>query len=986
MIVWSPHTEEPGALARVLPDRDRFRALTDYMAAPVVRKEVSGRVVELVRDPAPEVLLGDQALLRMTLRQQTSERKYTALTLSFAPEDLEVSAFNSGEPRARQIVDLTLTLVLETAFAGIPPEPRPHVFATTHTHAGRVEVNLALPRGVRRPDGSCRAHNPHPPRRGSLLLWDAVTDVINHAFGLADPGDPARARLLVRPDYVLKREAEEVRAFEAGLIDALPAPDPRLAIAATIAQRVDEGTIRNRAEVLAALVELIRPEGCVLHRIGRESVTVGVPGAPARERLELRGPHFASSFTGPEALVCPYNLPALRAERARVLASAPERLCAAWAERARATRAHLGQGAWPEVEPPNVLLARIAAAGRSHRAGESIALGAMPPRLIPSRHHELAPAAGSGSPVSLRAVPGSSSPTTHLTNGVPSYADLEDDLSKHRVGAYASALDAAAARPHASGTSAPRPVGPGGAGGARAGSAARAAYHVARDATGEHQRHRLDLDRLVGRLARPGGAQRLLSRLFVRSQELARALAPRLARADVARLIPPALTTSLAICTRSLERLHDHLDAFARAGLPGSRDAALGSAGRDGPAAAAPVGEWAPEPPAGAAGRAVGGRGPADRGDAAAPRGPGAEPRAGGGGDGAGLGAGGHAGADRGGASAHRSPAGGAGAADRGAVAADGDHDGLARGGADVGGGVGGPEVAGRAAGLSRPPGTASRDDFVPSSRARPPAGSLAERLRLLRDAAQGVMPGSRVAVRPVRRPDGVSGPGSTLTLKLPGMPLMLWSEGVLRFAAGGVSGPAAERLLEQIAARLGSTAFHAGDVRRSQTLVVVADAPSRDRFIAWAASPPAASLSQVGWLVLHEAVHDSARAVAAVRKAVEVSAPVRVIVVLPETAGTEDKAKVPAWEHGLSELNLHLPVTILRPTADGYEEVRPDPLGQEPSDEALTVTSGNSPTVGPTTEPNSPDGSEAVDANSTNDGALDPGDDFEAGPSPWRS
>lgn len=246
-------------------------------------------------------------------------------------------------------------------------------------------------------------------------------------------------------------------------------------------------------------------------------------------------------------------------------------------------------------------------------------------------------------------------------------------------------------------------------------------------------------------------------------------------------------------------------------------------------------------------------------------------------------------------------------------------------------------------------------------------------------------MPGVRVAVRPVRRPDGVPGRGSTLTLTLPGMPIMVWSEGVIRFAAEGVSGPVAERLLVQIAARVRSAAFHAEDVRRAQTLVVVADAPSRDRFIAWAASPPAASLSRVGWLVLHEAVHDRARVAAAVRDAGKLSAPVRVMIVLPETAGTEDEAKVPAWEHGVSELNLHLPVTILRPTADGYEEIRLDPLGQEPSDEALTVTSSNGPAVGLAKEPNSPDGLEAVDANSTTDGALAPGDDSEAGPSPWR-
>jgi hypothetical protein len=54
--------------------------------------------------------MGDEMLLRMTLRQQSSKRTYAALTLLFAGSNIDVAAFNAGAPRARQLVHLALAL------------------------------------------------------------------------------------------------------------------------------------------------------------------------------------------------------------------------------------------------------------------------------------------------------------------------------------------------------------------------------------------------------------------------------------------------------------------------------------------------------------------------------------------------------------------------------------------------------------------------------------------------------------------------------------------------------------------------------------------------------------------------------------------------------------------------------------------------------------------------------------------------------------
>lgn len=247
-------------------------------------------------------------------------------------------------------------------------------------------------------------------------------------------------------------------------------------------------------------------------------------------------------------------------------------------------------------------------------------------------------------------------------------------------------------------------------------------------------------------------------------------------------------------------------------------------------------------------------------------------------------------------------------------------------------------------------------------------------------------MPGGPVSVRPVRRSDGAPGPGRSLKLKLLGMPPILWSDDLLHFVAGDVNSPVAGRILEKIAARLGAASIWDQGVGRPWTLVVVGDAASRARFIAWAASISATGLSQVGWLVLNKAAHDPGHAVAAVQEAVQVSAAAKVVIVLPEPGFLESEQKEYAWEHGLSVLNLELPVTSLRPMAGGYEEVRPDPLRQELSEAALIVTSGAGSAVSRSREANSLSGSASVDANSATEDAPDPRDDLETGPSPWRS
>lgn len=99
----------------------------------------------LVRDPVPERLMGDPNLIQDLIGRLPFKRRFQLVTLSFAQTDIPVAAFNAGEGAHRTTVGNILALFTETAFAGIAPELRPPLFVNTHTHTGRLEVNIVIP-------------------------------------------------------------------------------------------------------------------------------------------------------------------------------------------------------------------------------------------------------------------------------------------------------------------------------------------------------------------------------------------------------------------------------------------------------------------------------------------------------------------------------------------------------------------------------------------------------------------------------------------------------------------------------------------------------------------------------------------------------------------------------------------------------------------------------------------------------------------------
>lgn len=186
---------DPGAQPR---GADRYRRLTNYMDSPTVTKIIDGRAPQVTRDPVPEILAGDASALRRQIAALPFQRRYRFGMLSFAAQDVDVAAFNAGDPASRIAVGQAIDLLRETLWPGVPVPARPMLYVTTHTHTGRLEVNFAVPRAVRGAAGKIRSYNPDPPSPGGApsRLWRAARDVLNQRFGWADPEDPRRARPL----------------------------------------------------------------------------------------------------------------------------------------------------------------------------------------------------------------------------------------------------------------------------------------------------------------------------------------------------------------------------------------------------------------------------------------------------------------------------------------------------------------------------------------------------------------------------------------------------------------------------------------------------------------------------------------------------------------------------------------------------------------------------------------------------------------------
>jgi hypothetical protein len=314
-LLWSPHSTGPA-------DRVVGYLMSDSYAA-----HIAGKREVVLRDPVPELIAGNGHLVAACIEALETRHRYSCATLSFAPDEIDMTGWRAGDRELRRKIDAALALWAEVAWSGISPEARPPMLVGTHLHAGRLEVNILVPRAVfRKICGKVvpRAWNPHPPTAESRRIWAAYQDMVNHHHGWHDPADPHRAAAISGPSWVLKRAAALDRwadclftpdgDFAGEGADRVAAEDPKVQImlaARILARRA----VSSREALLSGLKPVLADLGWRIAHRRSDAITMCSEREGRDQQLILRGALCHPNPPTPD--------PAMAQARRRILSLAP---------------------------------------------------------------------------------------------------------------------------------------------------------------------------------------------------------------------------------------------------------------------------------------------------------------------------------------------------------------------------------------------------------------------------------------------------------------------------------------------------------------------------------------------------------------------------------------------------------------------------------------------------------------------------------------
>ena len=251
------------------------------LATAAVDYLVGERDAEGQRRDGVEVLRGNPDMVAAVANSLDFERKYTSVVIAWAPDD---------RPTDEQI-EAVLDEFEKTAWAGLEPDRYAwtavlHREGGSGVHAHILAAQCDLETG--------RSLNIAPP--GWQRTFDPLRDAFNHEHGWSRSDDPARARAQ-QPGHLAYIEASKLRAgtdHEA---------DPRDLIRDYLVQRVEQGAVQSRADVVSALEAV----GLEVPRQGKNYVTARDPDSGKRWRL--KGALYEDDFQ-PERLEFPAAPPA----------------------------------------------------------------------------------------------------------------------------------------------------------------------------------------------------------------------------------------------------------------------------------------------------------------------------------------------------------------------------------------------------------------------------------------------------------------------------------------------------------------------------------------------------------------------------------------------------------------------------------------------------------------------------------------------------
>ena len=225
------------------------------------------------RDTAPpQVLRGDPVMTRALIDSIERRWKFTSGVLSWHPDE------KISEAQEEEVMDA----FERVAFAGLDADQR-NILWVRHTHAGHHELHFLIPRLEL---SSGKDFNACPP--GWQKDFDVFRDLFNWREGWARPDDPARARdELPKKANLFKarmaRWGKEIRESDRDRAKEV--------IHAFLKEKVTQGLVRNREDILSALKE----QGLSINREGRDYISVIAPNSGMKMRF--RGGFYARGWT-----------------------------------------------------------------------------------------------------------------------------------------------------------------------------------------------------------------------------------------------------------------------------------------------------------------------------------------------------------------------------------------------------------------------------------------------------------------------------------------------------------------------------------------------------------------------------------------------------------------------------------------------------------------------------------------------------------------
>ena len=224
------------------------------------------------RDTAPpQVLRGDPAMNSALIDSIERRWKFTSGVLSWHPDE------KVREEQEEEVMDA----FERVAFAGLDADQR-NILWVRHTHAGHHELHFLIPRLEL---SSGKDFNACPP--GWQKDFDVFRDLFNWREGWARPDDPARARdELPKKANLFKarmaRWGKEIRESDRDRAKEV--------IHAFLKEKVTQGLVRNREDILSALKE----QGLSINREGRDYISVIAPNSGMKMRF--RGGFYARGW------------------------------------------------------------------------------------------------------------------------------------------------------------------------------------------------------------------------------------------------------------------------------------------------------------------------------------------------------------------------------------------------------------------------------------------------------------------------------------------------------------------------------------------------------------------------------------------------------------------------------------------------------------------------------------------------------------------